>query len=402
MNQTLTARSARAAEPSMFAETVRRFAEDKVIPRNDELDQHPQNLELISELLRGAGRLGLYATIIPEEYGGAGRADSVALHEGIEEFTYGNGGLAMSTMPMYLFARAVTLYGTDDQKGRWLPQLASGELICSWAVTEPQAGSDVAAITTRADKTTTGWRINGRKMFITNASIADAVLLLARTGGPGIRDTMSLFVFPMDLPGIAPSQSLHKMGLKSSPTCEVAFDNVEIGDDALLGEVGGGWQVGMEVLDYERVAGSAFAAGVSSRALDIAARYAAERDAFGGKLKQIGAVQQMLAEIAADLLVSRLLYRHISALVDSGQPAVISGSIGKLLGARHASKSADLAIQILGGYGYVREYEVERLYRDARLLSIGGGTSEIQQKIIAEQLFREPTWNRAAGLPTDD
>lgn len=385
-------------EPSAFAQSMRRYSEEKVIPRNDELDQHPQDFELIQELLRGAGRLGLYATIIPEEYGGAGEPDSVALHEGIEEFAYGNGGLSMSTMPMYLFARAVTLYGSEEQKARWLPQLADGELITSWAVTEPHAGSDVAALTTKAEKTENGWRISGRKMFITNAVIADAVLLLARTGGPGIRDTMTTFVFPMDLPGIEVSKTLHKMGLRSSPTCELVFDNVEIPHSAVLGEVGKGWQIGMEVLDYERVAGSAFAAGVASRALDITTAYAAERDAFGGKLKDVGAVQQMLAEIAADLLASRLLYRHISALVDSGQPAIVSGSIGKLLGARNASASADLAIQVLGGYGYVRDYEVERLYRDARLLAIGGGTSEIQMKIIAEQLFREPGWNRVAGL----
>ncbi|MFD2473582.1 acyl-CoA dehydrogenase family protein [Amycolatopsis silviterrae] len=396
MSQTTIA--APTAEPSLFARSMRRYAEEKVIPRNEELDGHPQNFELIAELLRGAGRLGLYATIIPEEYGGAGEPDSVALHEGIEEFTYGNAGLAMSTMPMYLFARAVTLYGTDEQKARWLPGLAEGEMIASWGVSEPHAGSDVANIATKAERTESGWRINGRKMFITNAIIADGILLLARTGGAGIRDTMTTFLIPMDTPGIGVSRTLDKMGLRSSPTCEVVFDDVTVSDDAVLGEVGQGWRIGMEVLDYERIAASAFAAGVTSRALDITTAYTADRDAFGGKLNRIGAVQQMLADIAADLLVSRLLYRHISALVDSGRPAIVSGSAGKLLGARNASHATDLAVQILGGYGYVRDYEVERLYRDARLLAIGGGTSQIQQKIIAEQLFREPGWNRVAGL----
>lgn len=385
-------------EQSEFAQTVRRFAEQKVIPRNHELDQHPQNLVLIRELLQGVGRLGLYATIIPEEYGGAGQPDSVALHEGLEALAYGNGGLSMSTMPMYLFARAVTLYGTDSQKAQWLPRLADGEMVASWAVTEPHAGSDVAGITTKAERTATGWRISGRKMFITNAVIADGLLLLARTGGPGIRDTMTTFVLPMDLPGIEISQTLEKMGLRSSPTCEVVFDGVEVSDEARLGEVGQGWQIGMEVLDYERLAAPAFSAGVAARALDLVQAYTNDRVAFGGKLNKIGAVQQMTADIAADLLVSRLLYRHIGALVDSGRPAIVSGSIGKLLGARMATAASNLAVQIHGGYGYIREYEVERLYRDTRLLSIGGGTSEIQQKIIAEQLTREPGWGRTAGL----
>jgi alkylation response protein AidB-like acyl-CoA dehydrogenase len=367
------------------------------MPRNRELDQHPQDMTLIRELLLEVGRLGLYGAIIPEEYGGTG-PDSLAMHEGIEEFAYGNAGLAMSTMPTYLLARAVGLHGTDEQKARWLPPIAEGRMVGAWAVTEPHTGSDVANITTKAERTATGWRLNGRKMFITNATIADCLLILCRTGGPGIRETLTTFVVPMDLPGIAVPQALEKMGLRSSPTCELVLDDVEVSDTDRLGPVGQGWQIGMDVLDYERLAVPAISAGMCTRALDLASKYAADRTAFGSRLNQIGPVKGMLADIASGVLECRLLYRHVAALVDAGRPSIIEGSIGKLVSARLANTVTSLAVQVHGGYGYTREYEVERLYRDARLFAIGGGTSEIQQKIIAEQLTREPGWSRTAAL----
>jgi alkylation response protein AidB-like acyl-CoA dehydrogenase len=394
---TSTQSPTRPAAPSPFAQTVRRFTEQKVMPRNRELDQHPQDMTLIRELLLEVGRLGLYGAIIPEEYGGTG-PDSLAMHEGIEEFAYGNAGLAMSTMPTYLLARAVGLHGTDEQKARWLPPIAEGRMVGAWAVTEPHTGSDVANITTKAERTATGWRLNGRKMFITNATIADCLLILCRTGGPGIRETLTTFVVPMDLPGIAVPQALEKMGLRSSPTCELVLDDVEVSDTDRLGPVGQGWQIGMDVLDYERLAVPAISAGMCTRALDLASKYAADRTAFGSRLNQIGPVKGMLADIASGVLECRLLYRHVADLVDAGRPSIIEGSIGKLVSARLANTVTSLAVQVHGGYGYTREYEVERLYRDARLFAIGGGTSEIQQKIIAEQLTREPGWSRTAAL----
>jgi alkylation response protein AidB-like acyl-CoA dehydrogenase len=387
----------RPAEPSPFARTVRRFTEQNVMPHNRELDEHPQDMTLIRELLLEVGRLGLYGAIIDEQYGGTG-PDSLAMHEGIEEFAYGNAGLAMSTMPTYLLARAVGLHGTDEQKARWLPPIAEGTMIGAWAVTEPHTGSDVASITTKAERTATGWRLNGRKMFITNAAIADCLLVLCRTGGPGIRETLTTFVVPMDLPGIEVPKALEKMGLRSSPTCELVLDDVEVPDGDRLGPVGHGWQIGMDVLDYERLAVPAISAGMCARALDLASRYATDRTAFGSRLNQIGPVKGMLADIASGLLECRLLYRHVAELVDAGRPSIIEGSIGKLVSARLANIVTSLAVQVHGGYGYTREYEVERLYRDARLFAIGGGTSEIQQKIIAEQLPREPRWSRTAAL----
>jgi alkylation response protein AidB-like acyl-CoA dehydrogenase len=388
----------RQSAASPFAETTRRFTTDKVIPRSHELDKHPQDMALIRDLLLEAGRLGLYGAVIPEEYGGTG-PNSLALHEGIEELGYGNAGLAMSLMPTYLLARAVTLHGNEEQKQRWLVPLADGLMIGSWAVTEPHTGSDVASITTKAERTANGWRLNGRKMFITNAAIADCLLVLARTGGPGIRETMTTFVVPMDLPGITVPRALEKMGLRSSPTCELVLDDVEVPDTDRLGPVGHGWQIGMDVLDYERLAIPAITAGMCARALDLASRYAADRTAFGKPLNRHGPVQGMLADMACGLLECRLLYRHLAGLVDAGRPAIIDGSIGKLVSGRIANAVTSLAVQVHGGYGYIREYEVERLYRDARLFSIGGGTSEIQQKIIAEQLPREPGWIRTTALP---
>ena len=382
---------------SPVSETMARFTADRILPRAEELDRHPQDLGLIRELLLEAGRLGLYGAVVPEEFGGTG-PDSLALHEGIEAMAYGNAGLAMSTMPTYLLARAVALHGSPEQRQRWLPDIAEGRLLGAWAVTEPHTGSDVAAITTRAVRDGDGWRLNGRKMFITNAAIADALLVLCRTGGEGARGAMTTFVVPMDTPGIEVARTLEKMGLRSSPTCELVLDDVRVPDTDRLGTEGDGWRVGMDVLDYERLAVPAIGAGMCARALDLASAYAADRTAFGGPLSEIGAVQAMLADIAAALLECRLLYRHVAGLVDAERPAILDASIGKLVGGRLANSAVNLALQIHGGYGYIREYEIERLYRDARLFTIGGGTSEIQQRIVAGQLRREPEWSTTAAL----
>lgn len=382
---------------SPVTETVARFTADRVAPRAVELDQHPQDMALIRELLLGVGRLGLYGAVVPPEYDGTG-PDSLALHEGIDALAYGNAGLAMSTMPTYLLARGLTSFGSPEQKARWLPPLARGEVIGSWAVTEPDTGSDVSRIATTARRTPEGWRLEGRKMFITNATIADALLVLCRTGDGAAGVALTAFVVPMDTEGIEVPRALDKMGLRSSPTCELVLDGVEVGDDTRLGEVGQGWAVAMDVLDYERLAVPAITAGMSARALDLATAYAAERQAFGSRLDDIGAVQAMLADMAAGLLECRLLYRHVAGLVDAGQPAIAAGSIGKLVAGRLANLVTSIAVQVHGGYGYTREYEVERLYRDARLFAIGGGTSEIQQKIIAGQLRHHPGWSRTAGI----
>jgi alkylation response protein AidB-like acyl-CoA dehydrogenase len=338
---------------SAVTETVDRFTAERVLPRAAELDQHPQDLGLIRELLLEVGRLGLYGAVVPQEHGGTG-PDSLALHEGIEALAYGNAGLAMSTMPTYLLARAVALHGTTEQRDRWLPAVAEGRLLGAWAVTEPHTGSDVAAITTRAVREGDGWRLSGRKMFITNAAIADALLVLCRTGGPGVRGTLTTFVVPMDTPGIAVARTLEKMGLRSSPTCELVLDDVVVPDADRLGSEGGGWQVGMDVLDYERLAVPAIAAGMCARALDLATAYAADRTAFGDRLDEIGAVQAMLADIAAALLECRLLYRYVAALVDADRAAILDASIGKLVGGRLANSAVSLALQVHGGYGYIR------------------------------------------------
>lgn len=382
---------------SAFADTVSRFASDHVLPEAARLDQHPQDEALVRELLLKVGQLGLYGAVVPDGYGGSG-PNSLALHEGVDALAYGNAGLAMSTMPTYLLARAVALHGTPEQKNKWLPPVARGETIGAWAVTEPDTGSDVARITTKATRNSDGWLLNGRKMFITNASVADALLVLCRTGEGPTGNAMTTFVLPMDSPGISIPRSLDKMGLRSSPTCELVLEDVEVGDEDRLGTVGEGWNIAMAVLDYERLAVPAITAGMATRALDLASEYAADRTAFGSRLDDIGAIQGMLADMAAAVLECRLLYRHVAELVDTGRPAIVAGSIGKLVGGRLANQVTSLAVQVHGGYGYIREFEVERLYRDARLFAIGGGTSEIQQKIIASQLRCQPGWAKNAGL----
>lgn len=382
---------------SDWSAVIHKFGRDKVLPRSSELDAHPQDMELIRSLLLEVGRIGLYGTVISPEYGGTGPS-SLALHEAVDAFAYHNAGLAMSTMPTYLTARALMSFGTDEQKSRWLPKIAAGEVITSWAVTEPDTGSDVANITTKAVRDGDGWQISGTKMFITNASIADAVLLLCRTGGPGVKETLTTFVIPMDAPGISVTGVLEKMGLRSSPTCELVFDNVRVEDTDRLGEVGEGWEVAMDVLDYERLAIPAMTAGMAQRALELSSAYAGQRTAFGGPIADLAPVGEMLADMGAALLECRLLYRHAAALSDAGRPSIAEGSIGKLVAGRLANEVTSNAVQIHGGYGYCREYEVERLYRDARLFMIGGGTTQVQRKIVAQQLRRSPKWGASAGM----
>lgn len=384
---------------SLFAETLSRFAEKEIRPQAEQLDTHPPDLESIRRLLLEIGRIGLYGAAVDQEYGGTA-PNALAMHEGIEAIAYVNAGLAMSTMPSYLLGRAVQLHGSDEQKLRWLPPLAEGRLIGAWAVTEPDTGSDVGAITTKAEQTSSGWQITGRKMFITNAAIADALLILCRTSDGGVNQAMTTFVLPMDTPGITVTRTLDKMGLRSSPTCELVLDGVQIPDSDRLGPVGRGWAIGMDVLNYERLAVPAIAAGICARALDLSTAYAAGRTAFRGRLNEIGAVQAMVADIASAVLQCRLLYRHVAGLVDAGMPAVLDASIGKLAGGRLVNDAVYDAVQIHGGYGYIREFEVERLYRDARLFTIGGGTSEIQQRIVAAELRKKPDGNPSTALLT--
>jgi hypothetical protein len=390
-----------SAESRLWIDAVDRFGSTEIAPLRAELDEHPQDLDLIRRLLLDLGKLGLYGSVIPPEYGGTGPS-SIRLHEGLDALGYHNAGLAMSCMPTYLLARAVALHGTEEQKQRWLPPIAQGEMVTSWAVTEPEAGSDVAGLKMRATKDGDSWRITGNKMFITNASIADAVLLLVRTGGEGAKGQLTTFVLPMDLDGITVSKNLDKMGLRSSPTCEVSFDDVVVPDSDRLGEVGQGWPIGMDVLDYERLAIPAIGAGMAQRALDLSRDYAESRKAFGAPIADLGAVSGMLADMAAGLLQLRLMYRHVAELVDAGRLSIAEGSIGKLAGARIATEVMDHAVQVHGGYGYIREYEVERLYRDVRLWSLGGGTSQIQRKIVGAQVRRLREWTRAAGRPVSD
>lgn len=388
---------ATASYLSPGAASLWRFGADRVAPRRLELDRYPVDLALVRDLLLEVGRIGLYGTVIGEEYGGTG-PDSIALHEGIDALAYHNPGLAMSTMPTYLTARAVAEFGTSEQKARWLPPIARGETIASWAVTEPDTGSDVARIQTRATRTDDGWELSGQKLFITNASIADLMLILCRTGEEGHRG-LTAFVVPMDADGVDVTQHLEKMGLRSSPTCAVSLDGVRVDDDAQLGELGQGWPIGMDVLDYERIAIPAIGAGMSQRALELSRQYAEERHAFGGPIFDLGSVQEMIADMASGILECRLLYRHVAELVDRGEAAVAEGSIGKLVGGRLASEVASLGVQIHGGSGYIRDFEVEQFYRDARLFSIGGGTSEIQRKSIAQVVRKEDAWPARAGRP---
>ncbi len=337
------------------------------------------------------GEFGILGLPILEEHGGSG-ADIVTTCLALEALAEGghDGGLGLSvgahitigTVPFWL-------HGTDEQKQKYLPKLCSGEFIGAMAITEPEAGSDAAGIKCSARRDGNEWVINGSKIFITNGSIADVIIVIAVTdpdAGPG--QGVSAFVVEKGAPGFSVGRDLDKMGTRSSPLSLLHFDDCRVPHSALLGAEGAAlWQVAFECFDWERTVMVASSIGGMKASLDGAIAYAKERRAFGRPIAKIGAIQHKVAEMKAYLDASRLLLYKAAWLKQEGLPHQVEASVAKLFIAEAAMKNALEATQIFGGYGYIKEYPVERSIRDAKLISIGGGTSEIQRMIIGRALL---------------
>ncbi|WP_217913587.1 acyl-CoA dehydrogenase family protein [Miltoncostaea marina] len=363
---------------------AREFARGEIAPHAERWNREHH---VPVEALRRMGELGFLGVIIPEEYGGAG-LDYTCLALVIEEIAAVDAGTSVGVAAQNsLGASPIVAHGTEEQRARLLPPLASGERFAAYALTEPDAGSDAAGLRTSATRDGDHWVVRGSKQWITNGGFADLFVLFARTGGPGARGVSAFVAERGD--GFTVGREMPKMGLHTSSTVELAFDGYRLPADAMLADEGAGMKVAFSTLDSGRVIIAAQACGIARAALETAVDYARERTAFGGPIGRFQGVQFPLAEIAARLDAARLLTLHAARLRDAGRPHTAVGAKAKLVASQVAVDAANACVQTLGGYGYSAEYPAERYYRDAKITQIYEGTSEIQRLVIARDLLGE-------------
>jgi acyl-CoA dehydrogenase len=366
-----------------FRQVCRRFVDEHVQPKvvsSEAVGTFP------ADLWPALGHAGLLGLLIPEEYGGS-PADALAITLLAEELARASGGLAITPLvSSYMAGPHIVRYGTADQKGRYLPDIAAGRSVVAIAVTEPGAGSDVAGITTVATPAEGGFVLRGAKTFITNAGLADVMVVAAKTDRDAGHRGITTFLLDTDQPGLSLGAPLPKMGWHSSDTREVFLDDCPVGEERVLGQVGSGFYQIMESFQLERVLLAAMGVGLAAAALDDASAYAAQREAFGAPLTNLQTIRHRLAEMDVDLHLARLITYQSAARLDADHPeAAATVAMAKLVAARVANRVADEAVQIFGGSGFIDETPVARHYRDARILRIGGGTDEIQLEILAKQ-----------------
>ena len=376
-------------EQQMWQSAVHGFVAQEVKPHAHTVDEEARfNWEAVHKM----GPLGLLGLNVPEEFGGAG-VDAISAAIAIEELGWGCGSTALAIAAHNgLGCAPLALFGSQQLKEKFLPPAASGKgNLAALALTEPGAGSDLkGGVITKAKQIGNEWVLNGAKMWCTNASIADFIVTLARTGSDQGSRSLSLIVVPTNTAGIQIGPAEKKMGLKGSPTHAVNYDNVAVPLDYVLGEPGDGLRQTLTVLDGGRVGIGALAVGLAQAAYEYALRYAQERQVFGGALAGYQAIQWMLADAATEIQSARLMVRYAAWLKGEGRPYTQQASMAKLFATEMAERVCRNAIQIHGGYGYSREFPVERIYRDARLMTIGEGTSEIQRMVIARHILQNP------------
>jgi alkylation response protein AidB-like acyl-CoA dehydrogenase len=377
-------------EQLAFYKSVKDFAGRVVEPGAGERDVEGR---FDRDVWNALGEFGLLGLPIPEEYGGSG-ADIVTTCLGLEALAEGghDAGLGLSVGAHITIGTVpIWLHGTEEQKQRYLPKLCSGEHIGAMAITEPEAGSDAAGIKCSARREGDEWLINGSKIFITNGSIADSVIVIAVTDpGAGPGQGVSAFIVETTTPGFSVGRDLDKMGTRSSPLSLLHFDDCRVPADALLGSEGAAlWQVGFECFDWERTVMIASSIGGMKASLDSAIDYAKERKAFGKPIAKHQAIQHKIAEMKAYMDAARLVLYKAAWMKQEGLPHQVEASVAKYFVAEAAMKNAIEATQVFGGYGYIKEFPIERAMRDAKLISIGGGTSEIQKMIIGRALLGE-------------
>ncbi len=370
-------------DQTMIRETARRFAQDHLAPHAAAWDRDET---FPAAALKAMGELGLLGMLVPPEWDGAG-ADNVAMALAIEEIAAGDGATStIMSVQNSVCCMPLLRYGTDEQKARYLRPLARGEWLGAFCLTEPHAGSDAAAIRTRATRTADGWVLNGTKQFITSGKHASVAIVFAVTDPEAGKRGISAFIVPTDNPGYRVARLEHKMGQRASDTASINFEDCEIPAANLLGKEGEGYRIALSNLEGGRIGIAAQAIGMARAALESAVRYAGERTSFGVPLNEHQAVAFRLADMATKVEVARQMVLHAASLRDAGQPCLREASMAKLFASEMAEQVCSDAIQIHGGYGYVDDFPVERIYRDVRVCQIYEGTSDVQRMVIARQL----------------
>jgi acyl-CoA dehydrogenase len=371
-------------EQEMIREMARNFAKKEILPAAEHYDQSD---EYPWPIIRKAHKTGLISSNIPEEYGGPGLG---VLEECIinEELAWACSGIQTAIMLNNLASWPIILGGNADQKQRYLPRLTTGGQLAAYALTEPAAGSDVAGILATAVRQGDEYILNGTKTWITNAPVASFFVIFAKTDPEARHKGMSAFIVERDWPGVTCSKPIPKMGQHAAWTGEIVMEDVHVPVENRMGNDGDGFMIAMKVFDRSRPPVAAAAVGVARRALDEATRYAQERKAFGKPLIAQQAISFMLADMAIHVEAAQLLVRQAAWLVDNGQPNVKEAAIAKAFAADTCMKTTTDAVQVFGGYGYSREYPVEKLMRDAKIYQIYEGTSQIQRVIIARELTK--------------
>jgi short/branched chain acyl-CoA dehydrogenase len=365
----------------LLRQTVRDFAEERIAPVAEELDrEHRFPYDIVEAL----AELGLMGIPIPEEHGGGG-GDTLAYAIAVEELTRIDSSVAITVAAhTSLGTMPILLFGSDEQKERWLPELASGQRLGAFGLTEPEAGSDAGATRTTAELRDGNWVVNGSKIFITNAGtdITAFVTITARTGD----DEISNIVVPNGTAGYELSAPMRKMGWRASDTRELSFRDCAVPENHLLGERGAGLKQFLEILDGGRISVAAMGLGLAQGAFDLASSYARERKQFGQPIGKFQAIQFQLADMATEIEAGRNLVYKAAWLKDGGRPFAQAAAIAKLYTGELANRAVNAALQIHGGYGFMDEYAISRLYRDQKVLEIGEGTNEIQRLVIARGL----------------
>ncbi len=365
--------------------TVRDFCEREVKPHAREWDRASK---FPHEVVKHLGELGLLGLALPEEYGGAA-LDMVSIATVIEEIARWDGSLALTVASHNgLCSGHIKSFGNEVQKRQYLPQLATGEKLGAWGLTEPSSGSDAAGLKTVAVRQGDGWVLNGAKTFITQGSVGSVFVVLASTDAARAQKGITAFVFEKGLKGFTQRPIHGKLGMRSSDTAELIFEDVHLPDTARLGEVNHGFLDTLKILDRGRITIAALAAGLGRASLEHATKYAKERQAFGAPIASFQAIQWMLADMATEQAASRVLIYRAATLCDAGRPFGREASMAKLFAAEASTRAGVKAVQILGGYGYTDEFPVERYLRDAKLCEIGEGTNEIQRLVISRDILK--------------
>jgi len=371
-------------EQRAVRELARDFAESEVAPvihRFDEAQEFPH------EILAKLGKTGLLGALVPEEYGGAA-LDYVSYALAVEELNRVDASVGITMWAHNsLCTNHIALFGTREQKARYLPKLARGETLGAWGLTEPGSGSDAAAMKSRAVREGEHFVLNGTKAFITNAGVGELAVVMAVTEPALKQKGISAFILERGVPGFSAGAPYRKLGLHASNTAELILDNVRVPAAQLVGELNVGFINTMQVLEGGRIAMAAMAVGIAQAALDEALKYMKQRRAFGKTLAEFNGLQGVIADMGTEVEAARLLTLRAAALKDSGRPAKVAASMAKVFASEVAMKAATKSLQIHGGAGYIAEFPIERIFRDAKLTEIGEGTSEVQRMVIAREIL---------------